>query len=239
MIIRITNRCHMGCKHCMIDASGPAGAHMTMATFLKAMRFGLQAGAPTAVISGGEPTEHPQLFEYLDVAQRTFPIVIVASNGMFDRELADRLARCDVFVQITNDPCYYPRPLDRGRLWGRSDRWAIADHVEQIFPCRRAAEQGIEATKQYPGCVNLRHAVRRYGLRAGLAGLAISGKHCPPSIDVDGTIRAGETDTCHVIGQVGDPVAVVEERLQTMRCNVCGLRDNLKAEHLALIGESS
>ena len=32
MLIQITNRCHMGCKHCMQDAS-PKGKHMTDETF--------------------------------------------------------------------------------------------------------------------------------------------------------------------------------------------------------------
>lgn len=241
MIVRITNRCQMGCRHCMIDGSGPDGQHMTHATYMRALRFAQACAAPVVLLGGGEPTEHPDFCRFLELAHGVLPVVVVTSNGDFvDKpDVVAQLARFETYVQVTNDPRYYPRAFQRDLFEGRGLQLYFADTLQTIFPCRRVREHGIEPTKRYPGCVNLRNAVRQYGLQNGLMGLAFSGKQCPPSVDVDGTVHAGETDTCHVLGKVDDPLEVVEHRLATMRCNNCGLRDNLKPEHLALIGEAS
>ncbi len=42
MLIQITNRCHMGCKHCMQDAT-PKGKHMNDETFEQVMDFCMEA----------------------------------------------------------------------------------------------------------------------------------------------------------------------------------------------------
>jgi Radical SAM superfamily len=238
MIIRITNRCHMGCQHCMIDGSGPDGQHMTEEVYRRALTFAHDSLAPVVLIGGGEPTEHPEFISYLRLMCERVPCTVITSNGDFRAKpgVADQIERLGAFVQVTNDPRYYPRRIEPEQFTGR-DGWTYADELRVIFPCRRTQANGIEATRQYPGCVNLRAAVRRFGLRMALVQLAAAGKHCPPSVNVDGTIRAGEADTCHRIGQVGEPLDVIEHRLVTMRCNVCGLRDNLKPEHLAAIGE--
>lgn len=63
MLIQITNKCHEGCPHCMQD-SNPNGGMMDFATFKNTIRFGEFLGCSVYIISGGEPTEHPQLLEF-------------------------------------------------------------------------------------------------------------------------------------------------------------------------------
>jgi hypothetical protein len=59
---------------------------------------------------------------------------------------------------------------------------------------------------------------------------------CTPSVNIDGTIVAGEADTCHHLGTVSSTVADIEEALCTMTCNKCGLGKLLSPMHLEAIG---
>lgn len=43
MLIRITNRCMMGCNHCMVDAT-PEGEHMAFDTYLGALTLAMRCG---------------------------------------------------------------------------------------------------------------------------------------------------------------------------------------------------
>jgi Radical SAM superfamily len=237
MIIRITDMCRMGCSHCMIEGSGEFGDHMPDRIYEPALELAQASMSPVVLLSGGEPTEHPDFFRYLRQMRESVLLPVITSNGMFTQRpgVAEQLAELGVFVQVTNDPRYYPQRLEP-ELFDH-EGWHYEDTIPMIFPCRRTRLNGIEATRMYPGCVNLRAAVRRFGLQPALVQLSAAGKQCAPSINVDGSIRAGEADTCHRIGQVGDSLASIEHELATMKCDICGLRDNLKPEHLAAIGE--
>lgn len=96
MLIQITNKCHEGCAHCM-HCSNPNGEHMSEATFKNALRFGQFLGASAYIITGGEPTEHPQFSEfcqYLDrfVKQSKTPGgFTVTSNGTWTQTNSERL----------------------------------------------------------------------------------------------------------------------------------------------------
>lgn len=56
----------MGCPHCMQD-SLPNGQHMSKEVFRKALEFGAWSGNLRYNISGGEPTEHPNLAELMEL----------------------------------------------------------------------------------------------------------------------------------------------------------------------------
>lgn len=69
MLIQITNKCHEGCAHCM-QCSNPHGEHMDMTTFKNALRFARFLGVSSYIITGGEPTEHPQFYEFCEALNR-------------------------------------------------------------------------------------------------------------------------------------------------------------------------
>lgn len=69
MLIQITNKCHEGCAHCM-QCSHPQGKHMDMATFKNALKFARFLGVSSYIITGGEPTEHPQFYEFCETLNR-------------------------------------------------------------------------------------------------------------------------------------------------------------------------
>jgi MoaA/NifB/PqqE/SkfB family radical SAM enzyme len=64
MMIKITEKCSMGCSHCMNNAT-PNGKHMVDATFVKVIKFQKKYGGPFCMITGGEPSEHPMFKQYL------------------------------------------------------------------------------------------------------------------------------------------------------------------------------
>lgn len=86
MLIQITNRCYEGCAHCM-QCSDHKGEHMDFDTFKRVVKFGAFIGCAAFIISGGEPTEHPQFLEfcqYLDrfiVKNKMTAAISVTSNG--------------------------------------------------------------------------------------------------------------------------------------------------------------
>lgn len=228
------------CPHCMIDGASPAGEHMTMDIFERALDFIKRSGVRVLLVSGGEPFEHPQVFEMADrlkeTAMERMLMPAFASNGHFalNEELLERVKAMGIGVQVTCDPRYYKRILMRERF--ESDQFTYEDTLRIIFPCRRVRENGIVATRQSPSCFNLRSATRQKGLRQALTLLELTGRVCTPAINVDGTVVAGEADTCHVIGTVDSDIEEVEENLKSMRCKTCGLHDNLSPEYLEAIG---
>ena len=82
MLIQITNRCRMGCPHCL-DDSRPDGGMMTDRAFGKAVAFAKDNGERQVVISGGEPTEHPDFFALCKTASACGLAFSFASNGMW------------------------------------------------------------------------------------------------------------------------------------------------------------
>ena len=51
MVIKITEKCSMGCSHCMNNAL-PTGKHMSFDTFKDVIKFQKQYGGAFCMISG-------------------------------------------------------------------------------------------------------------------------------------------------------------------------------------------
>ena len=82
MLLQITNRCRMACPHCM-DNADPNGPMMSMDTCQKAVAFAKDGGARLLIVSGGEPTEHPQLFDICRLISHAHLNFSLCTNGMF------------------------------------------------------------------------------------------------------------------------------------------------------------
>lgn len=251
MLIRVTNKCNMWCNHCFMEGLTKDEHHMTLETFKETLDFADRAGVVVLLISGGEPTLHPQILDLLDAALSykdgdRFPIIITTNGTVFDdnpvlgRKLL-KLAKPDgkVFLQVTNDARYYPRELKFDKTILDGTRSIFVDKIAGLYPCTRIAEQGLSPTVKTPSCFNLRSLTRTQGLNAAMQFLDLGmGRHCIPSVNIDGTLRAGEADWCHRIGKVTDPVHKVETSIRKMKgCNSCDRLHNLDRKHLRAIGE--
>jgi len=68
MYIQITTQCNMSCDHCCFSCSKHTpGEHMSKRTFNQALAFASEYGEFIG-IGGGEPTIHPQFWEFFGLA---------------------------------------------------------------------------------------------------------------------------------------------------------------------------
>jgi len=227
MLIRVTNYCDMGCPHCMVNAHR-GGEHMPLDVYLKAMRFNAKYDPITVMVSGGEPTKHPRIVEYLNIAKGYAPIVCLISNGSFleDEELTWKILNLKIKVQITNDPDYYPRALPYHPAMAH---FSVERKVNNITPLGRAKTNGLVGRRRLaPTCYNLRAATLQLGnLQAGVAYLRDRGYFCTPSININGSVAAGEAPFCQALGTVESGEHVLLRNIVWLGCNECGLWDGL------------
>lgn len=227
MLVKITTRCTMGCNHCMEEAV-PEGDRMPIETFLKTRDFveRVYNGFKIMLLSGGEPTEHPLLFDFLHFLEGWN--VIVLSNGLFltekDKSFTDQLLGSEATLQIHNDSRYYPKKVEPFV----HPKVVFGDKINLMTPLGRARQNNIPSTRQSPMCFNLRSCARTLkNFSEAVMALRMSGKMCTPSIDVYGNVLAGESRFCHKIGTVESSDEELLENLLTMECNKCGLEDQL------------
>jgi hypothetical protein len=237
MLVRVTNACRMGCSHCLVDAT-PSGEHMVMETYLKVLDFICENDFKIIMISGGEPTENPDILQMIDKAKEAHLIVLLLSNGMFadNKEFTDEIIKRDILVQVTNDVRYYPKRVKEIN----HPKFSYEHHLRALSPHGRAANNPeFKSTRIGPECFNLRSIAHRFGdfTRAVLT-LRSMNKMCTPSININGDIVAGETNSCFIFGNVINSPEQLTENLIKMRCNKCGLLDGLSIQHKLAVGEA-
>lgn len=257
MLVKITSACARGCSHCMESATR-AGEHMTDETFEAALGFtalaergAIRAGVvPNVLLSGGECTDHPRLEAYVErVLQRGWrPFLLTHGAWLADPERRRSLLRrewASLCVQVTHDPRFYP-----GEAPVRVDdpRVIYVGQLSRLLPLGRAKRTSVSAPwaeqpYRAPSSFNLRSLTRALGsffgavsmLRLRSAAGAMNGQ-CTPSINFRGEVGAGESLECFVVGTVASDDAALTRETLGMKCNRCGLEDNLSPAHRAAIG---
>lgn len=251
-MIKVTNFCSMGCSHCM-ENSTRLGTHMSRATFSAALSFQLdieaharKAGYSLTLLSGGECTEHPDIVELIEETYKRGLQPYLITNGMWlkDRNLRSAILRPEwrnLRVQVTNDSRFYPtKPpkVDDPRI-------TYVDSLTAMVPLGRFINKVVPSglrMQRAPASFNIRSMTRAFNdvrkavalirLRAlvGLSG------HCAPSISDNGDFMAGETRNCGKVGTVYSTAEEVTQNLIDLKCNNCGLVNNLDARHRHAIG---
>lgn len=260
MLIKITNKCHRGCSHCL-ENSTPKGEHMSAEVFDKALRFARrverlahQGGyPPMLILTGGEATDHPDFLAWLERVMKEGWLTFVLTHGMWmtDKEKLAAVLRpewSNLRLQVAYDPRFYPGDpppkVDDPRVM-------YVNNPLALLPLGRAKDRasvlskGV-ATRKAPSSFNLRSIVRHQ--RDFVQGLAIhriravngglSG-HCSPAISHTGEVTAGESNECFVIGTVDSTDEELTRAVMGMQCNRCGLVTNLTLEQKRAIGEST
>lgn len=238
MLVRITEKCDMGCNHCMINA-GPDGQHMELSVYEQVLKFIKSTDYSFIMISGGEPFEHPSVIEFIKLAQKQRIKILIASNGTFvgNKELRNEIINMDVSIQITNDPRYYPKRIT---IWDHKNFHYI-NAIQGVSPFHRAIKNNIEITRMSPLCFNLRSFCRNPSIKdfkKAIQALRLQHKMCTPSINIDGSIAAGESNACTTFGTVYDNNMTLTNNLNDLKCGNCGLYENLGPEYLNAIGEA-
>jgi hypothetical protein len=231
MLVKLTTKCSMGCTHCMEDAL-PEGECMSMDVFERTLSFIEKCynGIKIIMLSGGEPTEHPEILKIIKRVKDWNAFLL--SNGLFfSTPLRDPILNSGITIQVYNDPRYYPirvEPINH------HPQVIYSDTINLLSPLGRARK--MKGGRMSPLCFNLRSCTRHTGdFQEGLLALRLSQKLCSPSIDVFGNICAGESRLCHHIGTVESSFGEIKDNLMSMKCNNCGLEDNLSPEFLKVI----
>jgi len=256
VLIKITNHCSMHCSHCMEDAL-ETNEHMTEETFREALAFTRRIEEPAwglgarrlILLSGGEPTEHPDIVKFIEIVIKESLIPLLITNGMWlaDERLSREILRPrwrQLLVQVTNDPRYYPKKPPRVD----DDRIVYIESLSQMITLGRFKEgdRTGEIMKKAPASFNLRSATRtlrdfqkavcfqRLRAATGLSG------HCTPNITHEGDVLAGESRFCWKLGTVKSTNEELTKAVFTMgSCNRCGLEAGLAQSHKRAIGLST
>ena len=257
MLISITNKCRMNCPHCLDDALPDNEDFMSFETFLHAIDFNNKYEVLNHImITGGEPTEHPDFWKflgYLVETARPSTIITVTSNGMnFDKDdgtilkgilslsktAAERM--CHLMFQITSVPDLYPYQIDLDNDIFSLDNFVICREIEAMYPQGRALQGDFEFKTNGPKCFNIRSYVnseRNIGLKDVLLFLRKSLKFCNPHINFDGSIGLGEGRLCPSVGTIFDSEQTIIDNIRNCKCQQCKISfEKLTPLHLKAIG---
>ena len=185
MILAITDKCSMGCSHCLSDCSPDLG-HTTFEQFKKNLEwcFNPKLFAHPILISGGEPFEHPEIKNILEyTAERYNKIIlsqdikmprlpkqiVVITNGL---RLVEDFDFCSwyryftkknswLLTQITNVEEYYPITFtDKENYWLSKIHGAfLCNSINDIalYPQGRALNlDNPDYKTKGPKCANVR-----------------------------------------------------------------------------------
>lgn len=168
MYLTLTTRCNMTCAHCCMSATRK-GDDMSREVFIKALELASEYGM-YLTLGGGEPTIHPEFFEYLDKAMEYTRLgvegpIFVITNGKVKRT-AERLLRLvederdlPLHVELSQDEWHDPIHPDVVAKFSRyqklrmNHRWSTGPFpkagirtVTSIVPVGRAADpvRGIQ-----------------------------------------------------------------------------------------------
>ncbi len=102
LLINITDRCNLACKHCYLGKSEES--EMNIEIFEKAVSQFESMGGLKLMISGGEPLLHARFWELMDILSSYELRVEVLSNGtLIDEKTARKLSQYVHEVQISID----------------------------------------------------------------------------------------------------------------------------------------
>lgn len=232
MLIQITNTCHMLCPHCM-QRSDVTPMHMSMENVELCARHAEQLGVNSILISGGEPTEHPQ---FKEIVKRfiNFPFVAIISNG----DWADNLEMVktmrwllsykNVSLQITNIKGLYPREVNLSKIRTLFPNVAIEQtDLNMMVSLGRATEheEYLEAARKHPfttSCFSSALTSAQLPYAYAVKNMEIRGKYCHPLIDWQGGMHWSESWLCPKFAHISEPMDEIAEKAHRWRpCGHC------------------
>lgn len=221
MLIQITNRCRMMCPHCMDDARPDGGLMDFNTTFLNALKFAKTCGG-MLLLSGGEPTEHPDFMDMCKEVSKWGFKFSVCTNGMWMFEpnqvyRFERIAKLLGFcgAQIYTNPKWYRlhdktvRKYEENlRKWTSLKVYLDINEIRGMSDIGRAetCAKAIEETKASPYhnmCLKTHvSAVQCNDLETFTQILMYQGGFCKPLVDWEGNVHASESCLCQSFGNV-------------------------------------
>lgn len=226
MIIDITNNCDIQCPHCMQRSEPGNHLMMDMATFILAVNFANNLKATAIMLSGGEPTLHPQLRAFVEILQESkkeFPtrVVFLLSNGSFlldddKREIIRKLIIDNKLnsIQITSVPRLYKNWRDvheaykqhkdefKGKIMLFSDDITRMKDLDRAHDNKDIFRDDFD-NSLYPSCFNGFSIIKQSGTIDDFDDTSIyMQRFCSPVVDYKGYIHVSESVCCPSFGHV-------------------------------------
>lgn len=233
MLLSITEKCRMGCTHCMDDAKADCNKFMSYDVFKRAIEFNFQYDK-TLTITGGEPTEHPDFWKLMYTVahkMKSDEITTVTTNGMnlnnndipIIKEL-NSICKGHILWQVSSIPEYYPLKVDLNKKIFQMEEFVIATEIERLYPLGRAKDHSewdfskVKGTK----CFNIRSFIRSTGdFGLSIKHLRSMFKFCTPQISYDGHIKLGESTLCPNVAHIDDDEMHIVMKCCSFKCQGC------------------
>lgn len=229
MLIQITNNCVENCPHCMQD-SNPEGKSMSIQTFKKAISFGAYLGVHFFVITGGEPTRHPEFMKIMYILDHELDTLMsltgenllftICSNGLWLRDekfknewlkFADHASHIMDSQVYTNKLYYkdYQFVKYHGRR-GDYDKYHFVFDESPLY-CKdlgrartsELAQREVIKSPYYCSCLNaclMAHQAET--VRDWTEIFGTTSLFCHPLVDINGDVHMSESWLCPSIGNV-------------------------------------
>ena len=249
MIIHITNRCQMNCPHCADECieEGIDISETTASQFVRFADLNKNPMNPVIIVSGGEPTMHPNFAECMyHIIMMSHPsMIVLATNGYFlydeklKKDMMD-LAHAKVFaIQLSAINGLYKNTDKTKHLFKdfmATRTLATGDIIEKITVIDylgRAKQKPKEYWKKYtdyqrkaPNCFNMISCIQSSRTNSFSDVLTVIHGHnsCKPLVRPNGDIHLSESKHCHKIGTVwDDDQTLYENALKLEPCGKCGV----------------
>ena len=225
----------MNCSHCL-GACAEDGADMTDLVLTSAIKFLKKIKPLVVLVSGGEPTLHPDVLYILKRLKLELPksYFCLISNGTFyqDDNLLQEIMKMDILVQITNDKRFYPNAVDFEKL----SKFDITTEIPYPNLFGRAASNNLnfKDTRTSPYCYNMRSLLKKLDFISANRVMEQRNKFCAWSIDPNGNILLSESLLCPSVGNVIIPLEATEENIRNFKCVNCKYAQNLIRSNTAL-----
>lgn len=198
---QITTKCNMTCGHCGF-ACGAKGENMSLETFKNALKFHVEHKACSVQLGGGEPTIHPQFWQFLGLARECEQNDLddaytwLCTNGKKTQDtlqLLDMAEREEIWLSLSLDEWHDPidpEVVERfeRRFWGGFFRGPIS--------IKRASLTNITKTGRAKDLINEERHHQCF---------------CDsPIIKPNGDVRGCGCEDAPVFGNVNDEVVIPE-----------------------------
>lgn len=221
----------MLCPHCM-QRSDTIPQHMSMETVEQCARHAEAVGVMAILISGGEPTEHPQ---FKDIVKRflRFPMVAIISNGEWIDDLEKvktmrwLMSYKNVSLQITNIRGIYPREVNIRKIRSIFPKVCVEQDGLYMMSLGRATEheEYLEAARRHEyttSCFSSALTSAQLPYAAALKNMEMRGKLCHPLIDWKGGMHWSESWLCPSFAHISEPLDYISRRARIWRpCGKC------------------
>lgn len=215
----------MGCKHCMQDST-PNGGHMTETVFDDAIKWIARhyayATHNVLLITGGEPTEHPMFFDFMErlLSMRYYKqiMVVIVSNGDWLKDSVKTYKMRQLFskyhnlsMQVSAFRKYYKSAdfVEQNiRNYAKVSQRILIEDLDgelNIMDIGRARQNCRD--ELYDGnaaCIPFLMRVKQLGLENAMKLNVRMFRYCTPMIDYRGYLHMSESIMCKPFGSIYD-----------------------------------